>query len=81
MTGASFFPLLILLVSLERSAELVISERNVRWSMRQGGQEFGRGHYPAMVVLHVGLLLGCLLEFHVADRHPIPVLETPDSLR
>ena len=28
----------------------------------RGGVEFGAGHYPAMVVLHTGLLAGCLVE-------------------
>ena len=29
-----------------------------------GGLESGQGHYPAMVVLHTALLLGCLVEVH-----------------
>jgi methyltransferase len=74
MTGTTAFTLLILLVALERVAELALSQRNVRWSMDRGGQEFGRGHYPAMVALHVGLLAGCLLEVHLADRAILPAL-------
>jgi methyltransferase len=27
-----------------------------------GGVEFGSRHYPAMVMLHLGLLVGCLVE-------------------
>ncbi len=77
MAGTTAFTILILLVGLERVAELVVSQRNVRWSMERGGQEFGRGHYPAMVVLHVGLLVGALVEVHVADREIIPALAVP----
>jgi len=74
MTGTTAFTVLILLVGLERLAELVVSKRNLRWSMARGGQEFGRGHYPAMVLLHTGLLVGALVEVHVAHREMIPAL-------
>src|SRR4029079_9922383 len=42
--------------------ELVVSQRNLSWSRTRGGVEFGAGHYPAMVALHTGLLVGCLVE-------------------
>jgi len=62
------YALLILLVAAERLAELVVSRRNAAWSMQRGGREYGAGHYPPMVVLHSGLLLGALVEVAVADR-------------
>lgn len=65
MSGQWAFTLLIALVAVERVAELVVSKRNLRWSAEQGGVEFGRGHYPFMVVLHVGLLVGALVEVWV----------------
>ncbi|HUO39421.1 MAG TPA: isoprenylcysteine carboxylmethyltransferase family protein [Mycobacterium sp.] len=64
-----WYVLLIAAVGVERSAELVISRRNLAWSRARGGQEFGAGHYPAMVVLHAGLLAACLGET-VALRRP-----------
>ncbi|MGH3677196.1 MAG: isoprenylcysteine carboxyl methyltransferase family protein [Mycobacterium sp.] len=54
--------LLIAAVAVERVAELVVSQRNLAWSRARGGAEFGAQHYPALVVLHVGLLAGCLVE-------------------
>ncbi len=45
-------------VGLERLAELVVSKRNAAWSLARGGVESGQGHYPVMVVLHTGLLVG-----------------------
>jgi methyltransferase len=39
--------------------------------------ETGKGHYPFMVVLHTGLLAGCLVEAIVADRPFIPALGWP----
>jgi len=62
MIGYIAFTILIIFVSGERIAELVISKRNIRWSFDQGGIEFGRSHYKYMVVIHAGLLTGCLVE-------------------
>lgn len=66
------YTLLIAAVALERVAELVVSQRNLRWSRARGGVEFGATHYPLMVVLHTVLLAACLVE--AAHREFIPVL-------
>ncbi|WP_457033477.1 isoprenylcysteine carboxyl methyltransferase family protein [Kitasatospora sp. P5_F3] len=71
------YTLLILLVALERLAELVVARRNAAWSLAVGGTEYGRGHYPPMVLLHTGLLVGCLLEPALADRPFLPLLGWP----
>jgi methyltransferase len=68
------YALLILAVGLERVAELVVSTRNLGWSRARGGIETGTGHYPAMVVLHTGLLAGCLAEVWLFGRTFIPPL-------
>ena len=62
MTSLWAFTVLIGLVALERLAELVVSKRNAAWSLERGGKETGFGHYPFMVVLHSGLLVGALVE-------------------
>lgn len=62
MTSLAFFTALVAVVGLERLAELVVSRRNAAWSLERGGRETGRGHYPVMVVLHTGLLVGMLVE-------------------
>ncbi|NUR07281.1 MAG: hypothetical protein HOQ22_14225 [Nocardioidaceae bacterium] len=56
------FTVLVLLVGAERIAELVVSQRNAARALANGGRETGRGHYPFMVVLHTGLLVGALVE-------------------
>jgi methyltransferase len=53
---------LIVAVAAERLAELVVARRNLVWARTRGGREHGFGHYPFMVVLHVGLLFACLFE-------------------
>ncbi len=77
MTSAAAYCLLIGLYALERLAELVVSARNIRWSLARGGVESGFGHYPPMVVLHTGLLAGCLVEVLVLDRPFLPWLGWP----
>lgn len=68
---------LIAAIAAERVAELVVSRRNLTWSLSRGGVEFGAGHYPAMVLLHAGLLVGCLVEVIVLDRPFLPWLGWP----
>ena len=68
------YTLLVLLVGVERLAELVVSRRNLAWSRARGGVELGARHYPSMVVLHVGLLVGCLVEAGLTDRAMPPAL-------
>ena len=67
-----FYVALIVAVAGERVAELVISRRNLAWALARSGREHNFGHYPFMVVLHTGLLVGCLIE--AGHRVFIPVL-------
>lgn len=69
-----WYVLLIAVVACERLAELVIARRNLAWSLERGGVEVGAGHYPVMVVLHTGFLLGCLAEAILLDRPFLPAL-------
>ena len=68
---------LIAAVAVERLVELVVSKRNLAWSLARGGTEYGFGHYPFMVVLHIGLLVACVLEPLLLDRPFIPALGWP----
>jgi methyltransferase len=69
-----WYTLLIAAVAAERIAEVVVARSNWKWSRERGAVELGAAHYPAMVVLHLALLLGCLLEPLVTDRPFIPAL-------
>ena len=57
-----WYALLIGVVAVERLAEVVVAQCNRAYSLVHGGVEFGTRHYPAMVMLHLGLLVGCLVE-------------------
>ncbi len=56
-TGAGAVALL-LFVTLQRLAELVIAQRNTRALLAAGAVEHAPGHYPWMVAMHAGWLAG-----------------------
>jgi methyltransferase len=72
-----YYYLFIVVVGLERLVELVVARRNAAWSIAHGGREFGRDHYPAMVSMHVLLLVACMEEVWLFDRPFIPWLAWP----
>ncbi|MEV4803737.1 isoprenylcysteine carboxylmethyltransferase family protein [Nonomuraea sp. NPDC049421] len=73
----SAYLVLIGLVVLERLAELVVAKRNLAWARAKGGVEYGRGHYPFIVLLHVALLAAAPAEVWLADRPFVPALGWP----
>ncbi|WP_073945907.1 isoprenylcysteine carboxyl methyltransferase family protein [Streptomyces kebangsaanensis] len=72
-----WYTLLVLAVAAERLAELAVARRNAAWTRARAGVEHGRGHYPAMVALHTGLLVCCLAETVLAHRPFLPALGWP----
>ncbi|MCQ4041660.1 isoprenylcysteine carboxyl methyltransferase family protein [Streptantibioticus rubrisoli] len=62
------------LITAGRLLEVVVARRNTRWAMARGGVEFGRGHYPVMVVLHIAFLAGIVVEIALASRPYVPAL-------
>jgi methyltransferase len=67
----------ILLTGCERIVELVVSKRNAHWAFARGGVESGRRHYPAMVALHTGLLVGSVAEVWLLGRPFIDLIGWP----
>jgi len=74
---AWLYTALVLLVTGARLIELRVARRHARASFARGGIEFGRAHYPFMVVLHAGLLVGCVGEVGLLDRPFLPWLGWP----
>ncbi len=72
-----YYYLFILAVGAERLVELVVAQRNARWSIAHGGKEFGRDHFPAMVSMHALLLVSCIVEVWALRRPFIPWLGWP----
>jgi methyltransferase len=77
MASDVWFTLLVAAVGVERIVELVISKRHIAYSKSRGGVEFGLSHYPAMVAVHVGLLVGAVAEVWLLDRLFYPWLGWP----
>lgn len=77
MVSLFAFSGLVLLVAIERLLELGLSRRNQQIQLAAGGVEYGAGHYPVMVAVHVALLAACLSESWLLSRPFIPVLGYP----
>ncbi|GII99783.1 alkylresorcinol O-methyltransferase [Sediminihabitans luteus] len=73
----TLYLVLVALTAVDRLVELVLSTRHARWSFARGGVESGRGHFPAMVALHTGLLVACVWEVLALDRPFVPWLGWP----
>jgi len=65
---------LVLLVALQRLAELALSRRHERRLRSRGAVEVGGGHYPWMVALHAAFLAFCLAEVWWLGRPFVPAL-------
>ena len=65
---------LLVVITVERLAELVVSQRHAAELLRRGGVEYGQRHFPVMVALHVALLVGCWVEPIALHRTFIPAL-------
>lgn len=65
--------LLVAAVALVRLVELGVARRHTLRALAAGGVEHGRGHYPVMVALHVGLLAGAALEPIALQRPFVPL--------
>ena len=68
------YAVLVGLVVVARLVELGVARRHLQWARQRGGAEFGAGHYPVMVLLHAGLLVGCLVEVLVLRAPFVPAL-------
>jgi methyltransferase len=65
---------LLCAIACERVAELVVSARHAKGLLARGGVEYGFGHFPVMIALHVALIAGCVIEPLAGHRTFIPAL-------
>lgn len=63
------FWLFILMLVLQRLAELFIARKNESWMKERGAIEFGMSHYPWMVAMHIGFFSILILEVTTMDRN------------
>jgi methyltransferase len=62
---------LVAVVACQRILELRLSRGHAGKAFARGGIEYGRGHFPAMAVLHAAFLVSCALEVVLLHR-PFP---------
>ena len=53
---------MVTLIMIQRISELYIAKKNRTWAMTVGAQEFGASHYPLFFLLHIGWLVGWVIE-------------------
>ena len=72
MNGTELRWLLVFLaaVIVQRLSELVVSARNARWALARGGHEYGRGHFPWLVLVHVLFIAGIGAEVVLLGARP-----------
>lgn len=64
------FILFISFIVLLRIGELLLSKRNEKWLLQNHAVEYGKKHYPFIVVLHVLFIISMLFEYYT--QQPMP---------
>lgn len=70
------FTLFICFLLLLRVGELVLARRNEQWLLRHGAIEYGRKHYPYLVLLHVLFFVSLITEYIFTSNgyYSVPLL-------
>ncbi|MFC7443190.1 isoprenylcysteine carboxyl methyltransferase family protein [Laceyella putida] len=61
---------ILLFVIVQRVGECWLAERHTRWMKKRGAVEFGRRHYPLLVLVHALLFVGMGVECLVFGATP-----------
>ncbi|MDH4036268.1 MAG: hypothetical protein OEX18_00430 [Candidatus Krumholzibacteria bacterium] len=69
-SATRWFIAFLAFVILQRLSELVLAARNARRVMGRGGREYGAGHFPWLVGVHVLFILGMAGEVLVLGERP-----------
>jgi methyltransferase len=67
------FWIMLLILAMQRIAELVIAKRNERWLKSQGGYEVGAEHYKYMVLLHTTWFIAMIAEHYLRSTALSPI--------
>lgn len=71
------FILFISFVVFQRLLELVVARGNEKWARAQGAVEYGKEHYPVIVLLHTSFLIAMIAEYYLS---PVTYLFNPTFL-
>ncbi len=70
MTTPLVVTLFVGVVAVQRIGELVLSSRNARRVRARGAREYGAGHFPYIVFVHVAFLVCLTAEVLLLDARP-----------
>lgn len=62
------FSVFIILIMIQRLAELIIAKRNENWMKSQGALEFGQSHYVFIVTVHSLFFISYIAEVYFFQR-------------
>ena len=65
------FLIFICFFILLRLMELYISARNEKWLLQNGAKEYGKEHYPFIVLLHTFFILSLIAEYFWRSAHEV----------
>lgn len=58
------FLIFLSFVILLRIGELILSKHNEKWLLKNGAVEYGKEHYPFIVILHTSFILSLIIEYY-----------------
>ena len=64
------FILFISFIVLLRLGELFYSKRNEKWLLENHAIEYGKKHYPFIVILHILFIISLLFEYYTQQPNP-----------
>jgi methyltransferase len=74
MNADAWFLGVITYTILQRVSEVIIAKRNTHKLLKLGAVEFGAGHYPIMVALHVAFFASLIIEY--LSLRPVEIYPT-----
>lgn len=60
-------------IIVQRLLELRMAKRNEKWALAHGAKEYSPEHYPWLVALHTGWIIGIALEGFLRGAQPRPL--------
>ncbi|MCY8855740.1 isoprenylcysteine carboxyl methyltransferase family protein [Bacillus atrophaeus] len=64
------FWLFILILAVQRIAEIIVAKQNEQKVKKQGAIEYGEGHYPYIVLMHVLFFVSLICEVLLLHKEP-----------
>jgi methyltransferase len=80
LSNSILFAIILALFVVERLDEIRSANNNSRILLAQGGREFGRAHYPVIVIMHAVFFVCLVIEFILRGAQLVPFFVFPLAL-